>query len=193
MLNEEARLKDPTVLDAVNSILSSVGEGAVNSLVDLSDIDAINALVTLKTVNKSFQARGWSFNTFDDYVLTPDAINNRIIWTPELLSLKSTDYTIIKRNNYVYNLDEQKYTWSKPITVEAILQLDFSALPIQAQEYIIALASSRFAARYLGDDSLSKLLNVEAQYKWMEFNEYEHTIVTSNILSNTYISGVKER
>lgn len=188
-------ITDPVVLDAVNSILSAINEEGVNSLVDLEDTDAINALNMLKSTNRAFQSRGWSFNTFEDYKLNTDAITGRIKWPDNILSMTSDDsYQLIKRDGYVYDIDNATFKFpSSGIRVNVVLLMDFSSIPVPAQEYVIAKASARFSTRYLGDDSLSIILSRREQEAWTYFNEQEHIVSPVNMLENTYISGVKQR
>ena len=187
------QLTDPVLLDAVNSILSSINEDGVNSLVDLEDTDAINALNMLKEVNRTFQSRGWSFNTFENFTLNVDVMNHKIQWPDNVLSIISEDYNVVKQNGYVYDIDNQTYVFPADIQATVVLFMDFSSIPVSAQEYVIAKASSKFSNRYLGDDSLSKMLLQREQEAWSYFNEYEHLAEPANMLENTYISGVKER
>lgn len=188
-------ITDPVVLDAVNSILSAINEEGVNSLVDLEDTDAINALNMLKSTNRTFQARGWSFNTFEDYQLNTDAITGRIKWPDNILSMTSDDgYQLIKRNGDVYDVENATFKFpSSGIRVNVVMLMDFSSIPVPAQEYVIAKASARFSTRYLGDDSLSSILSQREQEAWAYFNEQEHIVSPVNMLENTYISGVKQR
>lgn len=187
-------IADPVVLDAVNSILSAINEDGVNSLVDLEDTDAINALNMFKSTNRAFQARGWSFNTFEDYPLNVDAITGRIKWPDNILSITSDDYELIKRNGDVYDVENATFKFpSSGIRVNVVMLMDFSSIPVPAQEYVIAKASARFSTRYLGDDSLSTILSHREQEAWTYFNEQEHIVSPVNMLENTYISGVKQR
>lgn len=187
-------IADPVVLDAVNSILSAINEDGVNSLVDLEDTDAINALNMLKSTNRAFQSRGWSFNTFEEYQLNVDAITGRIKWPDNILSITSDDYELIKRNGDVYDVENATFKFpSSGIRVNVVMLMDFSSIPVSAQEYVIAKASARFSNRYLGDDSLSSILSQREQEAWTYFNEQEHIVSPVNMLENTYISGVKQR
>ena len=59
-----------TELDAVNQILSSVGQAPVTTL-DLQNPEVAIVLNTLREVNKQVQSEGWIFNTERDYTLDP--------------------------------------------------------------------------------------------------------------------------
>ena len=77
-----------TELDAVNEMLSVIGESPVNTLENLQNIDAINALRILRAINRQEQARGWSFNIISEHTLNPDTYTKRIKWADNYLYLK---------------------------------------------------------------------------------------------------------
>lgn len=61
-----------TELDAVNSIIGTIGEAPINSLEELTDVDAINALRILRNISRQEQSRGWTFNKTPHFTLNPD-------------------------------------------------------------------------------------------------------------------------
>ena len=63
-----------TELDAVNSILMSVGETPVNTLTVQSPEVAI-AQKTLRQICREVQAEGWSYNTENEYPIDTDTNN----------------------------------------------------------------------------------------------------------------------
>ena len=67
-----------TELDAVNSILMSVGETPVNTLTVQSPEVAI-AQKTLRQVCREIQAEGWSYNTENEYPIELDTNNQCIV------------------------------------------------------------------------------------------------------------------
>ena len=67
-----------TELDAVNSILMSVGETPVNTLTVQSPEVAI-AQKTLMQICREVQAEGWSYNTENEYPIQLDTNNQCII------------------------------------------------------------------------------------------------------------------
>ena len=67
-----------TELDAVNSILMSVGESPVNTLTVQSPEVAI-AQKTLRQVCREVQAEGWSYNTENEYPIDLDTNNQCIV------------------------------------------------------------------------------------------------------------------
>lgn len=50
-------------LDAVNLVLSAIGESAINSIDDTANADVANIRRLLNNYNRRVQTRGWTFNT----------------------------------------------------------------------------------------------------------------------------------
>ena len=183
-----------TELEAVNLLLASINESPINTLEAIQDIDAVNALNTLRMVNRQFQSRGWSFNTFESYVFNPDVYSKKIKWLDTILHIKSSDGNkYVKRGQYFYNMTGQSFTFTRPIQAEVILLSDFEDMPEAARNYITAKAAAEFALKFLGDDSLVNGLQAREQEAWAYFHEYEMNSNDYNMLENTYISDLKAR
>jgi len=73
-----------TELDAVNQILSSVGQAPVTTL-DLQNPEVSIVLNTLREINRQVQAEGWIFNTERDYEMIPDSTTNQILYPYNVL------------------------------------------------------------------------------------------------------------
>ena len=81
-------LNTTSKLEAVNTMLGSIGEAPVNSLTS-GLVDAETAEKILDSVSREVQARGWSFNTDINLLYTPDASNaNQITITSSVLRIE---------------------------------------------------------------------------------------------------------
>mgnify|MGYP000641860562 CR=1 FL=1 len=69
-----------TKLEAVNSMLSTIGEAPVNSLTS-GLVDAETAETILNEVSRSVQAHGWNFNSEPDYTVAADIGGNVVLPT----------------------------------------------------------------------------------------------------------------
>ena len=69
-------LTPTTELEAVNTMLNTIGEAPVNTLVNMTSVDALAALSVLQNVNRGVQVEGWFFNSEYDYPLVPDLDGN---------------------------------------------------------------------------------------------------------------------
>ena len=105
-----------TELDAVNQILSSVGQAPVTTL-DLQNPEVSIAVNTLREQSKQVQLEGWSFNTEHNYELVRDSNTNEIAYPPTALALDANvqyhqdQYDLVKRNGKLYDKYEHSYTF----------------------------------------------------------------------------------
>lgn len=72
-------------LDAVNQMLSSIGERTVNSL-ESGQADAGEALRILRGVGRQIQMRGWHLNTLRNYKISPD-VNDQYVIGDDVLNI----------------------------------------------------------------------------------------------------------
>ena len=62
-------------LEAVNTILSTVGEAPLSSLTGSLPVDGTMARNVLNEINREVQSQGWHFNTHYKATLSKDASN----------------------------------------------------------------------------------------------------------------------
>ena len=157
-----------TELDAVNQILSSVGQAPVTTL-DLQNPEVSIALNTLREVNKTVQAEGWTFNTERHYKLTADAVTFKIEYPSNALSIDTykyqhfDDYNPVRRGGFLYDRNEHTYEWKdgddpRELTCDIIWYWEFSDVPPAIQSYMIAKTSRLCAVRMVGDQAIYALL-----------------------------------
>jgi len=152
-----------TELDAVNQILSSVGQAPVTTL-DLQNPEVAIVLNTLREVSRQVQAEGWIFNTERSYELTPDAITKEILFPPNILQIDTnnydhkSDYDVIRRNGKVYDRLNHTYQFEQPLKCDIVWMFDFTDLPPAIQAYITARAARMCSVKMVGDRELNALL-----------------------------------
>jgi len=159
-----------TELDAVNQILSSVGQAPVTTL-DQQNPEVSIALNTLREANKQVQAEGWTFNTEHHYELTGDANTFEITYPTNALQIDTTrsqhfdDYDPVRRGGKLYDRHKHTFLWknedgtAKTIQVDVIWYFNFTEVPIAVQNYITARACVMSALKMVGDKELMTLLN----------------------------------
>ena len=79
-----------TELDAVNQILSSVGQAPVTTL-DLQNPEVAITVNTLREVSKQVQLEGWTFNVERDYQLSRNPATKEVTYPSNTLA--SVSYT----------------------------------------------------------------------------------------------------
>ena len=147
-----------TELDALNTILSTIGSSPITNLTDPQNADAITARNILINSIKKVQSEKWYFNTEDNYPLTPD--NTQRIQIPR--NLIAVDYIgrfgekvdAIVRGDYLYDRTNHTYTFADTLTANVQWCLTFDELPETAKQYVVAIAARQFQEQMLGDPHL---------------------------------------
>lgn len=183
-----------TELDAVNNIIGTIGESPINSLETLQNVDAINALRILREVSRQEQARGWSFNTIEEHILTPDTYSKRIPWSDNYLFLKGTNgEKLVRSGDNIKDLNNNQLVFNNPVTAKAVLLLSFEYLPEAMRSFIVTKAAYKFQSRYFGDDALTKVTQADMQEAWQYLMEYEVDNNDYNLLNHTYVQELLSR
>jgi hypothetical protein len=167
-----------TKLQAINSILSSVGESPITSLEFVSDsASATIASNILDEVDRSLQSRGWSFNTDIGRTLTR-GVGNDISVTSDTIrvNISETTYPTIKlvlRGTKLYNAKASSYLFSQNLVADVVTFLDFDLLPEPARNYIVVRSSRLFLVRTRPEEAQAKLVEVDEQLAFANLLEYE--------------------
>ena len=152
-----------TELDAVNQILSSVGQAPVNTL-DIRNPEIYIIIETIKEVTKQILIEGWTFNTERGVVLAREASSNRIPVTSTMLSVDINDethkgkYDIVVREGYLYDRISHTNEFLEDITADIVWAFDYRHLPSAVQSHIVAKAARICAIKMVGDSELNQLL-----------------------------------
>ena len=152
-----------TELDAVNQILSSVGQAPVTTL-DLQNPEVSIVLNTLREVTRQVQAEGWIFNTERDYTLTPDSVTNQITYPANMLQIDTTTekhlgkYDVVRRNGKLYDRLHHTFEFTESIHADVVWSFDYTDIPPAFQVYITARAARMAATKLIGDQEINKLL-----------------------------------
>jgi len=152
-----------TELDAVNQILSSVGQAPVTTL-DLQNPEVSIVLNTLREVNRQVQSEGWIFNTEREYEMTPDSSTNQIAYPYNMLQIDTNNeyhknkYDVVRRNGKLYDRLHHTFTFTDSIKADVVWFFDFTDVPPAIQTYITARAARMCATKMIGDRELNALL-----------------------------------
>ena len=146
-----------TELEAVNSLLSAIGEAAVSSLETATTVEVTQAKNLLSNVNRETQQKGWHFNTEWDVTLTRDS-DNKIPIGSSVLSVyvenKLTTIRGISGVMYIYDLDNNTFTWTSSLTnAVTITLLDFQDTPQAVRQYVTTTAARIFQEEIIGQVS----------------------------------------
>ena len=150
-------------LEAVNTILSTIGEAPLNTLSGSLPVDGTIAKNVLSEVSREVQSQGWHFNTHYKVTLSRDT-NNKIPLATNVVRVEvdprrysKVSYDIVQRNNELYNLAKNEDTFDtnfKDATV--VYLLPFDEIPEQAKRYITIRSARIFHDRTLGANTIHK-------------------------------------
>lgn len=150
-----------TELEAVNTILATIGEAEVSSL--SQNVQQVSdqgmAQRTLHEVSRDVQSEGWTWNTDKSVQIRPTAQGTYVVPSSTLVVNFSPnqypDTQYVMRGNRVYDRNNQRYDFASvignaPITaVNVVTQLEWDELPHAAQQYITIRAARIFSDRYV--------------------------------------------
>lgn len=145
-------------LDAINVMLSGIGESPINSLNELTSDVSMARNILLET-SKELQLEGFSWNTEDDYPLTPDA-KGTIKLHPSIIRVhfrEPTDRELVVRGSQVYDRTNHTFAFPPEIKVRCTITqlLPFEQLPEAARRYVTIRALRVFQERVVGSQVLS--------------------------------------
>ena len=154
-----------TELEAVNSLLSAIGEAAVSSLETATTVEVTQAKNLLSNVNRETQQKGWHFNTEWDVILTRDSDNKIPIGSSILSVYVENQLTTIRGISgvmYIYDLDNNTFTWTKNLTnAVTITLLDFQDTPQAVRQYVTTKAARIFQEEIIGQTSAETVNRME--------------------------------
>ena len=152
-----------TELDAVNQILSSVGQAPVTTL-DLQNPEVFITVNTIREVSKQVQLEGWTFNTERKYLLKRNPATKEITVPSNVLSIDGNDekhineFDLVVRQGKLYDRLESTYEFDDDIHVDVVWYWDFQYLPPAVQSFITAKAARLCTIKMVGDRDLNTLL-----------------------------------
>ena len=152
-----------TELEAVNTILSTIGEAPLNTLSGSLPVDGTVAKNVLSEVAREVQSQGWHFNTHINVTLARNTDNKiplatnvvRVEIDPRKYS--KGDYNIVQRDSFLYNLAKNEETFDTNFQdATAVYLLPFDEIPEQAKRYITIRSARIFHDRTLGANTIHK-------------------------------------
>ena len=172
-----------TELDAVNSILMSVGESPVNTLTVQSPEVAI-AQKTLRQVCREIEAEGWSYNTEKEYPINTDTndevqVPNNVLQIDLNIYQHGKDFDVIRRkdNGVLKIYDKKNHTFKfencTKLYFDIVWMVDFEELPQVFKDYITVRASRISANRMVNNPETAKLLETDEAYARALAIEYD--------------------
>ena len=168
-----------TKLEAVNTMLTFIGESPVNSLSDSSGVgDLPVAEKILDEIDREVQSQGWHFNTTVDVVTSPDATSNEIVLSHNVVKadVKVGAYSnmdVTMRNNKLFNRSKNTFEFTSDLKLTLVSLLPWDDLPEAARRYISLRAARVLQDRQVGSREMTEIGIREETVALAALREYD--------------------
>lgn len=184
-------------LEAVNIMLSVIGESPVNAIVGTT-ADASIASNILKEVSREVQSRGWLSNTEWDVPLLRDT-DGRIPLPANCLRVsidpvhRTADVTPVQRGSWLYDTQNRSYVFKRDLKARVVYLLDFTDLPEVLRRYVTIRAARVFQDRMMGAETTHAYTAADEQQALYLALNSENITNHMSVLENAEISGWRSR
>lgn len=188
-----------TELDAINTMLSTIGESPINSLDGAAGVvDAVVAQQVLREISIQVQEEGWHFNTEENVLLIPDLVNQNITLPANCIQCDSTgkdaDRDVTVRGNRLYDKKNKTFTFDNSIEVDMIILLEFNDMPQAARHYVMIRAARVFQERVIGSQTLGSFTEKDETRARAALERMESGTANHNMMSgSTYMQRILRR
>ena len=188
----ERALKHMTDIQAVNMMLTTIGEQPIKNLNDNAGLqDASIAQDILHSTSRQVQSKGWIFNTDLQVTKTPNG-KGKFVVDPNILRVdstskkRSTTEDIVERAGFLYDRENNTDVFASDATVvvDEITFLPFNSLPEVARRYIAVKAARIFHDRIVGSGELHRFFQEDELTAWAELLEYQSEVGDFNIFDD---------
>jgi len=181
-----------TLLDAVNVLLTNIGEQPVDSLNNQQILDARIAEDTLVEYAKEGQQRGWSWNTETAYPFQVDATTKEIVVPANVVRFSPEPYTYgrryILRGQRVYDQLNRTYQFDTDLVTEiqadVVWLLSWDDCPEAFNRWVTVRAARVFSDRTLTSEALFKYTSKDEEDAKAALDRIEHEQQQSNLLTD---------
>lgn len=178
-----------TKLEAVNVMLTNIGETPVSSLEDEQVIDAAMAESILDNVTREVQTQAWHWNTDLQIKLTRN-IEKRIVLAPNIMRVAPSgpdaQLAIVQRGRFLYNRMSNTYEFDHDITVDATIALPFDEMPEVARRYVTLRSARMFQERMISSDRLSAMDRMDEYKAYSDLLNEEAQVGGYNALTGSH-------
>jgi hypothetical protein len=163
-----------TELEAVNVLLSGIGEMPVSTIPTEDVTDASLAQDMIHRINREVQGMGLKCNTDYNYEISPD-IDGYINIPTNALRVVSyyryNDYAVRARK--LYDRYNQTFEFDDKVYVNITYFLNFTDLPEHVRHYIVIKAARRFQSESVGSPALEQFTADDEFEAKAEFKRWE--------------------
>jgi len=184
-----------TELEAVNIMLSAIGETPVNSLTS-GLVEAELAETILGQVSRTVQTMGWSFNKDTGVILSADTngeinLPNNVLSADSLYESNGTN--LVQRGTKMWDRKNMTFTLNKSVKADLVYELIFTDVPPLARAYITVRAARIFQDRVVGADSLHGFQKRDEDEALIALKQTESETQDHNLFNNYDVFRVIDR
>ena len=183
-----------TELEAVNVLLSIIGEAPIDRLADTTQneiTDSALARRTLAEVSRDVQSEGWSWNTDVGVTLAADS-NKQFLLSSDVLAAvfspnRYPDGRYVARGNRVWDRVKRTYAFADDLPSGLIVDrvvtlLPWEELPHQAQQYVVIRSGRIYADRYINSNAIYVYTVQDEEYARTMLIRSEEQLLNNNML-----------
>ena len=181
-------------LEAVNIMLSIIGEQPVNTL-EGSYTEALLARTALHTASRAVQKLSLQCNSEEDYPLVP-TVEGYYMVPPNCLKIQVSQYglDVVWRGDKLYDRYEHTYVFTTTsMDVDLTFFLPFTSLPEAVRFYITIQAGRRFAEDVIGSSDIANFTEDDEHSALVAMLSDEADTDDSSLLYNPDIYRVVNR
>lgn len=185
-------------LEAVNTILSAVGEPPINSLDDQKNADAAIARNILGEINREVQAHGWHFNSQNEVDLTPADATKYIDLPENILRIDIADSTydtrdVTQRGSRLFDRKDNTYEFTSVVKASVIYVLDWDEMPEPARRYVTVKSARVFQDRMVGSSAHHSFSQEDEVRSLALLKEFEGDTADHNIFQHNDVFRIVSR
>ena len=138
-----------TRLQAVNTMLTVLGQQPVNTITGAVPPDVAVALSVLQEVEREILVGAWYFNTERNVEFTPD-VSGYVAIPTDVVDVDSETMNVVVKAGRLYNVDDRTdvFTGLQKLTTQ--YYRDFTEVPEAARQYIMTRAARKLFERMNG-------------------------------------------
>ena len=185
------QLLKTTELEAVNTMLSAIGEAPVSSLENTELEDVAVAKNILNETIVDVQTTGYNFNTEYNFKINPDTsgninVPNNAVYCDVSNRGTTSDKDLVLRGERLYDRENQTFTFTDAVYVDLILILPWDDLPQPARRYCTVKAARRYQNRVFGSDTLNGFTKVDENEALVVMEQADSRSEDANVLTRNY-------
>ena len=182
-----------TKLEAINTMLSCVGQAPLKSLVGTKNYYTVAAEQILDEECKRTLLTGWDFNTELHYELQPD-VNNHINITEDMLLVQLPEIyrnRFVIRSNKLYDKINHTFEIKQSLKIKVIWNFKFEDVPENFKNYIKMVSAYKFCKRVLSSETACMYTREDVQEAYADLQGYELETGNYTIIPEMYDGTIR--